>query len=169
MPEGQTVFLWGPRQKGKTTFLKAAFPNAHRIDLLRTDEQMRYLRDPHLFREECRPLQRAYIDTYLKEEILEEGLARKLPVFSDLLFTAAIGDTEGNQATVVALKKSLAYWSWEAQRETELEASGAILPTVASRRRGCPSANSSPCREDNRLSVDLGRITLKQVRPAGRT
>ena len=188
MPESQTAFLWGPRQTGKTTYLKAAFPEAVRIDLLRTDEQLRYLRKPHLLREECRArpsdelivideiqkvpqlldevhylieedqrsfilcgssarkvrrshanllggralrfemlglsareigspfsldrmlnhgplpphylsdkpraLQRAYIDTYLKEEILEEGLTRNLPVFSDFLYAAAIGDTE---------------------------------------------------------------------------
>ena len=37
---------------------------------------------------------RAYVDDYLREEILEEGLARRLPVFSDFLRVAAIGDTE---------------------------------------------------------------------------
>jgi predicted AAA+ superfamily ATPase len=188
IPESAASFLWGPRQTGKTTLLKREFPQAHRIDLLRTEEQMRYQREPKRFREECRalppgqlvvvdevqkvpqlldevqylmqedgrhfilcgssarkvrrshanllggraarhellgfsareigesfnldrmlnhgplpplylaedprPLQRAYIDTYLKEEILEEGLTRQLPVFADFLQAAAIGDTE---------------------------------------------------------------------------
>jgi predicted AAA+ superfamily ATPase len=39
-------------------------------------------------------LLRSYVDTYLKEEILEEGLTRNLPVFSDFLRVAALGDTE---------------------------------------------------------------------------
>jgi len=46
-----TFFLWGPRQSGKTTLLKARFPEAFRIDLLRTDERMRYMRSPSLLRE----------------------------------------------------------------------------------------------------------------------
>ena len=38
----------------------------------------------------------------------------------------ARAELEGNQATVAALEKSLAYWSREAQREKDLESSGAI-------------------------------------------
>lgn len=34
------------------------------------------------------------MDDYLREEILEEGLTRRLPIFSDFLRMAAIGDTE---------------------------------------------------------------------------
>ncbi|MCC5840119.1 MAG: ATP-binding protein [Opitutales bacterium] len=191
-----TLFLWGPRQTGKTTLLKTQFPDAHRIDLLRTDEQMRYQVEPHRLREECRALpperivvideiqkvpqlldevhylmqeerrtfvlcgssarkvrrshanllggralrfellglsarelgghfslermlnhgplpphylaespralQRAYVDTYLKEEILEEGLTRNLPSFADFLRAAAIGDTEVTNFSNVA-------------------------------------------------------------------
>jgi hypothetical protein len=41
-----TFFLWGPRQSGKTTLLKSRFPDAFRIDLLRTDERMRFARSP---------------------------------------------------------------------------------------------------------------------------
>lgn len=36
----------------------------------------------------------AYVDLYLKEEILDEGLTRNLPVFAAFLRAAAIGDTE---------------------------------------------------------------------------
>ena len=184
----QSFFLWGPRQTGKTTLLKACYPDALRIDLLKTDELMRYIKAPSLLREEVAALShdrlivvdeiqkapvlldeihymiqewqcvfalcgssarkvrrghanllggrairyelfglaeqelgadfsiehfvntgplpnhygaenpvlalRAYVDDYLREEILEEGLTRRLPIFSDFLRVAAIGDTE---------------------------------------------------------------------------
>lgn len=184
-----TFFLWGPRQSGKTTLLQRKYPKAYRIDLLRTDERIRYEREPHHLREILRALPRdqttvvdeiqkvpalldeihlaiqehnrrfilcgssarrirrshanllggralkrellgfsaaelgenfslermlnhgplpphyladdgvtdrqaAYVDQYLKEEILDEGLTRNLPVFSEFLRAAAIGDTE---------------------------------------------------------------------------
>ena len=37
---------------------------------------------------------RSYVEDYLREEILQEGLVRSLPMFSDFLRVAAIGDTE---------------------------------------------------------------------------
>ena len=37
LPEGQSAFLWGPRQTGKTTLLKQRFPTSIRYDLLQTD------------------------------------------------------------------------------------------------------------------------------------
>ena len=40
------------------------------------------------------PLLRAYVADYLKEEVAFEGLARNLPVFSDFLDMAALGDGE---------------------------------------------------------------------------
>ncbi len=184
----QSVFLWGPRQTGKTTLLKQTYPDALRLDLLKSDLLMRYLREPSLLREKLmavpspqpvvideiqkapvlldeihyliqgknqvfilcgssarkvkqghanllggrairyellgltaaelgnkfklerilntgplpshydhprppRALQ-SYVNDYLREEILQEGLVRNLPVFSDFLRVAAIGDTE---------------------------------------------------------------------------
>ena len=184
----QSFFLWGPRQTGKTTLLKQTYPDAYRIDLLKSEVLMRYLQHPSVFREEIMALNpsklvvideiqkapvlldsvhyliqeqsrvcvmcgssarkvrkehanllggravrhellglsakeigdnfdlermlntgplpnhydnakakraiQSYVDDYLREEILQEGLIRKLPIFSDFLRIAAIGDTE---------------------------------------------------------------------------
>ena len=198
----QSFFLWGPRQTGKTTLLKACYPDALRIDLLKTDELMRYIKAPSHFREEVAALShdrlvvvdeiqkapalldeihymiqewqrvfalcgssarkvrrghanllggraigyelfglaaqelgadfsiehfvntgplpnhygaenpalalRAYVDDYLREEILEEGLTRRLPIFSDFLRVAAIGDTEMLNMSNIARETGIA-------------------------------------------------------------
>ncbi len=52
-PPTETFFLWGPRQTGKSTLLRTAYPDAPRIDLLKSDEHMRYLTRPALLREEA--------------------------------------------------------------------------------------------------------------------
>jgi predicted AAA+ superfamily ATPase len=49
----ETCFLWGPRQTGKSTLLKALYPNAKRYDLLLSDQYQRLLLQPTLIREEC--------------------------------------------------------------------------------------------------------------------
>ena len=46
-----SFFLWGPRQTGKSTLLRTAYPEAPRIDLLTSREFSRYSRDPGLLRE----------------------------------------------------------------------------------------------------------------------
>jgi predicted AAA+ superfamily ATPase len=51
-PGSETFFLWGPRQTGKTTLLRAAYPEALWIDLLKADEFRRYLTQPELLRGE---------------------------------------------------------------------------------------------------------------------
>lgn len=50
----ESFFLWGPRQVGKSSLLAATYPDARTVDLLRTDESMRYLREPGLLRDELR-------------------------------------------------------------------------------------------------------------------
>lgn len=50
----QSFFLWGPRQAGKSSLLKATYPDARTIDLLLTGEYVRYLRQPGLLRDELR-------------------------------------------------------------------------------------------------------------------
>lgn len=52
-PAGRaTFFLWGPRQTGKTTLLRATYPDAFWVDLLKADEYRRYLQNPERLREE---------------------------------------------------------------------------------------------------------------------
>ena len=198
----KSFFLWGPRQAGKTTLLKHHYAEALRIDLLKTDELIRYLRQPSILREEAAALPpsrlivideiqkapalldeihflieeekrsfvlcgssarkvrrghanllggralryellglvaeeigpefslsrllntgplpshygadhaelalRSYVEDYLREEILEEGLTRNLPVFSDFLRVAAIGDTEMVNISNVARESGMA-------------------------------------------------------------
>ena len=48
----ETFFLWGPRQTGKTTLLRATYPEALWIDLLKAEEYRRYLQNPELLRAE---------------------------------------------------------------------------------------------------------------------
>ena len=50
--KNESVFLWGARQTGKSTLLKALFPNERYIDLLKSGEFERYNRRPALLREE---------------------------------------------------------------------------------------------------------------------
>ena len=225
-----TFFLWGPRQSGKTTLLKARFPEAYRIDLLRTEERIRFEREPMRLREEVRTLPRerrvvideiqkvpvlldevhyllqedgrtfalcgssarrirrshsnllggralkrellgfsarelkeefslermlnhgslpphylaenpadqlgAYVDLYLKEEILDEGLTRNLPVFCAFLRSAAIGDTEvtnfSNIARECGVASSTVRGYYEILEDTLI---GALLPAFTRRAR----------------------------------
>jgi len=52
LPKGQSAFLWGPRKTGKTTFLKGAFPESLRYDLLQTDLFLELVKRPFLIREQ---------------------------------------------------------------------------------------------------------------------
>ncbi|MCF8053032.1 MAG: DUF4143 domain-containing protein [Desulfobacterales bacterium] len=53
-PGTETFFLWGPRQTGKTTLLRSAYPQAIWIDLLKAEEYRRYLGNPEYLRQEMR-------------------------------------------------------------------------------------------------------------------
>ena len=46
----ETLFLWGPRQTGKSTLLRATYPEAMWLDLLKADEFRAYLQQPELLR-----------------------------------------------------------------------------------------------------------------------
>lgn len=49
-PGRETFFLWGPRQTGKSTLLRQAYPDSRWVDLLRSDEFRRYISRPELLR-----------------------------------------------------------------------------------------------------------------------
>jgi predicted AAA+ superfamily ATPase len=52
LPKGQSAFLWGPRKTGKTTFLRAAFPDSIAYDLLQTGLFLEFSKRPSLLREQ---------------------------------------------------------------------------------------------------------------------
>jgi len=52
LPKGQSAFLWGPRKTGKTTYLRAAYPNSLIFDMLRTDLFLEFTKRPFLLREQ---------------------------------------------------------------------------------------------------------------------
>ncbi|MCK4303820.1 MAG: ATP-binding protein [Candidatus Eisenbacteria sp.] len=58
-PGTETFFLWGPRQTGKTTLLRAAYPGALWLDLLKAEEFRRYLEHPEWLRSEIPEERRA--------------------------------------------------------------------------------------------------------------
>lgn len=51
LPEGQSAFLWGPRQVGKTSWIRASLPDGFLIDLLKSDVYSDYASRPALLRE----------------------------------------------------------------------------------------------------------------------
>jgi predicted AAA+ superfamily ATPase len=51
LPRRQSAFLWGPRKTGKSTYLRAAFPDSVTFDLLQTDLMLELARRPALLRE----------------------------------------------------------------------------------------------------------------------
>ena len=52
VPVGQSIFLWGARNSGKSTYLHRHFPDSVYYDLLQTDIYLRFLKEPFRLREE---------------------------------------------------------------------------------------------------------------------
>ena len=52
LPNKQSIFLWGARQTGKSSYLKETFKQAVYYDLLDTHEMLRFTKAPFLLREE---------------------------------------------------------------------------------------------------------------------
>lgn len=51
LPKGQSMFFWGARKTGKSTFLKSKFPNSLYIDFLKHSTFLEYSKNPSLLRE----------------------------------------------------------------------------------------------------------------------
>jgi len=51
LPENQSAFLWGPRQVGKSHWIRENLPNSSVIDLLKSDVFSEYASRPSLLRE----------------------------------------------------------------------------------------------------------------------
>lgn len=52
LPDKQSIFLWGARQTGKSSFLNERYSESVCYNLLDTHEMLRLLKAPYLFREE---------------------------------------------------------------------------------------------------------------------
>ena len=61
IPANQSIFLWGARQTGKSSYLKAHFPKSIYYDLLNTHDMLRLIKAPFLFREELLALSKSKI------------------------------------------------------------------------------------------------------------
>ena len=72
-PGTETFFLWGPRQTGKSTLLRQAYPDAVWIDLLKADEFRRYATRPETLREELE----AVDSTATRQVVIDE--VQKVP------------------------------------------------------------------------------------------
>lgn len=57
--EEDSIFIFGARQTGKSTFLKRKFPDAFYIDLLKSEEFERYKRSPSILRSDVALLDRS--------------------------------------------------------------------------------------------------------------
>lgn len=72
---GDSYFLWGARQTGKTTWLTTEYPNCRYYDLLRPTEFERLLRNPELLSQE--------LDGFGKGDIVVIDEIQKLPLLLD--------------------------------------------------------------------------------------
>ena len=76
--ERKSVFLFGPRQTGKSTFLKAIYPDAYIINLLRHAEYLKFKSHPKQFVEE---VEFAYKQRNIKLFVVDE--IHKIPELLD--------------------------------------------------------------------------------------
>ncbi len=78
LPKGQSAFLWGARKTGKSTYLHAHFPDSTTYHLLKSDVYLKFLKAPHLLREEILALP----EEKLKVPILVDEV-QKVPALLD--------------------------------------------------------------------------------------
>jgi predicted AAA+ superfamily ATPase len=86
-PPESSFFLFGPRGTGKTTWIKACFPQAEWIDLLKTDLMRRFSARPEYLIEKGRILSK--IKTMVIDEIQKVpellSIVRKFKLISEKL------------------------------------------------------------------------------------
>tara|TARA_B100000614_G_C14536009_1_gene488432 strand:- start:400 stop:1566 length:1167 start_codon:yes stop_codon:yes gene_type:complete len=68
IPSGHSIFLWGARKVGKTTYLKEKYFKSKFYNFLDSQQVLRYSKEPYLLREEIRAL---------------PGNIKKLPIIID--------------------------------------------------------------------------------------
>ncbi len=78
LPPHQSAFLWGPRKTGKTTYLKARFPQSLVYDFLQTDLFLEFSKRPALLREQLL----AKDDSVLKHPVILDEV-QKVPQLLD--------------------------------------------------------------------------------------
>ena len=57
----RSIFLFGPRQTGKSTYLRSLYPEARYINLLKADEFLEYSRRPQILRQSLTPKEQMVI------------------------------------------------------------------------------------------------------------
>lgn len=78
IPKGKTVFIWGARKTGKTSYLKKTYPDSKYFDLLNTELFIKYTEKPSLLREEILSLSP---EELTKPIIIDE--VQKVPLLLD--------------------------------------------------------------------------------------
>jgi uncharacterized protein len=78
LERGQSVFLWGARQTGKSTYLAAHYPDSRYINLLESDVFLSLSKSPHLLREQVL----SFSDELLKHHIIIDEV-QKVPELLD--------------------------------------------------------------------------------------
>lgn len=74
----ESFFLWGPRQAGKSTLLKATYPESKYLDFLKNEECIKYLERPQQLREELLSLNKKEITNPI---VIDE--VQKVPAILD--------------------------------------------------------------------------------------
>jgi predicted AAA+ superfamily ATPase len=78
LEKGQSAFLWGARKTGKSTYLQMIYPNSVHFDLLDTDLQIKYIKQPSKLRTEILALDKAQLESPI---IIDE--VQKVPALMD--------------------------------------------------------------------------------------
>lgn len=79
-PQGQSAFLWGARQTGKSTYLAQHYPNSLSFNLLKSDVFSSLMKSPHLLREQVLALSEAQ----MKHPIIIDEVQKVPPLLDEI-------------------------------------------------------------------------------------